>query len=273
MSDKGEVFREAEQKFGPSPKITSPDGWIAPNGVFYACTPAEHDELAKHLLKNHEAIIKERLENKMVYGMAHDIENYNAREVLKETGYALLSDNTLTETNTPDRLTTKQIELAEKSKIVFSPKSGQLSPEAYRKFKTGIDGMEGVGQVFGFEMEHTSHENRRNVDAFLADPAGELNIEDEYSFPEKLFDFLSKDNVGELSAKSRKLTVRWRRLDLIPGESTFLELANHDHTLGGTYEDVYPGVEDSIKLVTGEAIGKFIQEQRLLVHGDIKLLH
>src|SRR4051812_43275630 len=113
--------------FESSTKVSLKDGWITPGGIFYGCTPEEHDECAQYLLQTNQEDIKESLELNHSE-ILEDIDGLNPRRVLHAAGYALLSSGLIVESNMPESLTTEQLELMEKNGLTFAPESGRLQP-------------------------------------------------------------------------------------------------------------------------------------------------
>ncbi len=262
----GESGLQPEKTFESSRVASSPDGWIAPSGVFYSCTPQEHDECAKYLLKTHKNFIDTLLIRNERHAMRGDHSGYNPREVLKAAGFALLSGNLLSEANLPEKMTLRLMEFAERNHISFVPQSGQLTLEAYQAFQKKVRDSEGVKQLL----------ERRNIAIreFVDDPTKMIPIQDDDSFAEKLLSVLTEGYTAQISLKISKGKIIWRRL-AIPNQDIFLEYEYHDHTVGGAYES-FPETEAFILLTDKKGIKEFIEKRNrrdYYPQGDLSVLN
>lgn len=262
-------FDEADQKvvrgFESSRIKNKPDGWITTNGVFYGCTPEEHDELAKYLLEKHKPFINNLLIQREHYELVGNrTEDKPPREILKLAGFALLSDDQLAETNLPDVLTLRQLDFVNRNKLVFTPKSGQLSLEEYQSFLESVKNSEGIKRLL----------DRKNkvIQRFLDDPTKTIHIQDNDSFAEKVFNALTENSTGEISLKLRKEKITWKKIDIQGHDEIFVEYQYHDHG----YEDVTPQTEAFIMLTNKKAIMEYLEEKRKTGNfpkGDLNLLN
>lgn len=247
----GEIRPNPEKIFESSRVKTAPDGWITTNGVFYPCTPEEHDELAKYLLEKHKPFIDSLLTQKEHYELVgRRTDDKPAREVLKIAGFALLSDDQLAESNLPEVFTLRQLDFVNRNKLVFTPKSGQLSLEEYQSFLEIIKESEGIKMLV----------DRKNkvIRRFLDDPTKTIHIQDNDSFAEKVFNALTENSTGEVSLKLRKEKLTWKHIDLPDHDDVFVEYHYHDHG----YEDVTPQTEAFILLTNKQAINEYLEEKK-----------
>ncbi len=242
---------QTEKIFEISESITKPDGWITPDGGFYPCTPEEHDECAKFLLTTKSKEIEDLLINKEIYSIDLKRPEMPPREILKAAGFGLLSGNFLSEYNLPEKLTFKQLELIEKSGLVYKPMAGQLNFDVYRTFQEKMKKSEDVIKLL--ERKNVVFRN------FLEDPTKTIHIEENDGFAKKIFDILSANYTKEINLKLGKGQITWRRLDLKDYSDVYLELDYHDHG----YEDSYPETESWILLTNKEAITEFLQKSKI----------
>lgn len=236
-------------------KVISDNGWITPAGVFYACTPLEHDVCAEFLLKNNIIHVKKLLEDREEYSILSEIDQNNPRSVLKAAGFALLSDGLMTETNLPKYLTTKQLELVGRAKLTFSSESGKLDPLVYVEYQKILNNEKRLIEL-GEDIDGIK--GYRSVASFVENPDEMLDLYD-CSKTDEIFSLLSQGSDEELSiGKIGKSVYRWRRMKVGLSE-VFVEHINHDHSEGGSYE-CYPAVEDNFKLVSKLTMNKFLLE-------------
>lgn len=263
----GELGGQQEKTFESSRVANSPDGWITTNGVFYPCTPQEHDECAEYLLKAHKKYIESLLIESEHYEMVGARSEHPARTILKTAGFALLSDNQLSESNLPKTLSLKQMEFAERNSLVFMPKSGQLDLAAYQSFLASVKELSGVKKLV----------ERKNmvIKGFLEDPTKTIHIQDNDSFARQIFESLSEGSTAEVSLKYSKGVVIWRRLNIPNHDDVFLEYEYHDHTAGGAYEST-PGTEVFMILTNKLGIKEYLgkkQRSRYYPKGDLSALN
>ncbi len=261
----GELDQQTEKSFESSRAARSPDGWITPNGVFYSCTAQEHDVCAQYLLKAHRKLIDSLLLKNEHYDMRGEDTDYNPREILKAAGFALLSDNLLSETNSPEKMTLKLMEFIERNHITFMPESGQLSLESYLSFQDMMKRSEGAKQLL----------ERGNIalKGFLDDPTHSISIQDDDSFAEELLGALTEGYTAQVTLKLSKGKIIWRRLN-IPNHEVFLEYDYHDHTAGGSYESS-PETEVFIFLTDKKGVNEFIEKRKrrdFYPQGDLNAL-
>lgn len=260
----GEVRPNSEKTFESSRVKDKPDGWITTNGVFYGCSPEEHDELARYLLEKHKPLIDNLLIQREHYELVGNNRSTPAREILKIAGFALLSDDQLAETNLPDVLTLRQLDFVNRNKLVFTPKSGQLNLEEYQSFLEVIKDSEGIRRLL--------ERKNRVVQGFLDDPTGTIHIQDNDSFAEKVFDALTESSTGEVSLKLRKEKIIWKKMNIQGHDDVFVEYQYHDHG----YEDSTPQTEAFIMLTNKKAIVEYLEEKRNsgnYPNGDLSLLN
>lgn len=258
--------QQSERMFESSRIANSPDGWITTTGVFYPCSPQEHDELAKYLLKTHKQFIRTLLIEKEHYGMIGDHSEYNARTVLKTAGFALLSGNQLSESNLPEVLSLKQMEFVDRNNLVFMPKSGQLDLGAYRSFQDRMKDLGGIKKLV--------ERNNVALRKFLEDPTRTIHIQDNDSFAEELFTALTEGSTVEISLKLSKGKVTWRRLNIPSRDDIFLEYEYHDHTSGGVYESS-PETEAFLLLTSKQGIKEYLHKKAgsgAYASGDVHVL-
>ena len=269
-------LRDRPAKIFESSRVASvPDGWITTKGVFFPCTPQEHDECAKYLLKTHKSFIESLLvENKYLlnengqhdminsrYGTIDTRAGYNPRTILKAAGFALLSGNQLSESNLPESLSFKQMEFARRNNLVFTPKSGQLDFEAYHSFQKAVMGSEGVKDLL---------EQNEAVKKFLADPTKSLSIQDNVPLANKVLVVLTEGFTAGISLKVSKGFVVWRRLNIPSDDNIFLQYEYHYH--GG---DCTPERENFIFLTNKQSIKEFLHKIRYgpSPEGDLSALN
>ena len=244
-----EIRPQPEKTFESSRVASSPDGWISTNGVFYPCTPQEHDECADYLLKTQKRFIDHLLIESEHIEMLGERVLHPARTILKTAGFALLSGNQLAESNLPEIRTLKQMEFAERNNLIFTPKSGQLSLEEYQSFLESVKELPGVKKLV----------ERKNVviNNFLDDPTRTIHITDNDSFAKQVFAALSEGSTAEVSVKYSKGTATWRRLNLPDHPDVFLEYEFHDHGYDST-----PETESFVWLINKQDIRKYLERMR-----------
>jgi hypothetical protein len=272
METKSNQTENGFDRFTGLRKITSDNGWITPAGVFYACTPQEHDLCAGFLLKNNIVHIKNILENNYKSAVVGEIDQLSPRTVLKEAGFALLSDGLMVESNLPEHLSMKQFELMERAKLTFSPESGRLEPSIYLEFQKRLQEEQRLKEL-GTNIDGDKGE--QTVDYFIKNPNGVLDIYD-YHRSDEIFDLLTSGYTSEIVINQiGKSKYKWRQLNIGSG-NVFVEFIHHDHSEDGAYE-CYPSVEDIFTLVDRSAVDKFLldisRDGRLKsIDGDLKVL-
>jgi len=243
--------QQLENKFVMSDAISKPDGWITPEGMFYPCTPDEHDECAKYLLKTRTEEIKDLLINNEKYSINVDHPEIPPREILKAAGFGLLSGDLLSEYNLPVKLTFKQLDLIDRSGLVYTPLSGQLNLGDYQAFQEKMKGSEDAAKLI--ERKNIAFKN------FLDDPTGTIHIEENDEFAKKIFNILSAGYTKEITHKVGKGIMTWRHLQVGSNSDIYLELDYHDHG----YDDSYPETESWILLTNKKSIIKFLQDSKV----------
>ena len=258
-----EIRPDSEKTFESSRIKNKPDGWITTNGVFFGCTPDEHDECADYLLKTQKKYIESLLIENEHYEMTGAMVYHPARTILKTAGFALLSDNQLAESNLPENLSLKQMEFAERNNLIFMPKSGQLSLEEYQSFLDSVKDLEGVKKLIA----------RKNVviKKFLDDPTKFIHITDNDSFAKQIFESLSEGSTAEVSLKYGKGTVTWKRLNIPNHPDVFLEHEFHDHGYDST-----PETESFVMLTNKQGIKDYLEKKQKFGNypkGDLNILN
>lgn len=203
------------------------------------------------MLKTKSKEIEDLLINKEIYSIDLKRPEMPPREILKAAGFGLLSGNFLSEYNLPEKLTFKQLELIEKSGLVYSPLSGQLNFEDYLAFQEKMKASEDANKLL--ERKNIAFKN------FLNDPTGTIHFEENDEFAKKVYNILSADYTKEITLKVGKGVMTWRRLNIGADSDIYLELDYHDHG----YDDSYPGTESWILLTNKEAITKFLQNSKV----------
>lgn len=249
-----------ENGFESSRVKIKPDGWISPSGVFYGCTPEEHDKCAEFLLEHHKEYVDSQLLKREKYTMrGWQAKEIAAREKLKAAGFALLSDDQLSESNLPETLSLRQMEFAKRNELVFAPQSGQLEVEQYQAFKEEVKNWEGVNRLL--------ERKNKAVMKFMNDPTRTLYTRNNDSFAEKAFNALTEKSLGQFSLKLIKEKIIWRKLDVPNQDNIFVEYHYHSHP---TDTDV------NIVLINKKEINKYLEEKAKtgnLPKGDLNLLN
>ena len=265
MSDlpPNEIRVQTENRFESSRVKNKPDGWISPNGVFYGCAPEEHDKCANFLLERHKEYIDLQLIKNEKYTMrGWQAEEIAAREKLKAAGFALLSDDQLSESNLPESLSLRQMEFAKRNELVFAPQSGQLEVEQYQAFKEEVRNWEGVNRLL--------ERKNKAVTKFMNDPTRTLYVADNDSFAEKVFNALTEKTSGEISLKLLKEKLTWKKLDIPGHDDIYVEYHYHNHGYDAT-----PETEAFIMLTNKKSIKEYLEEKRKkgnVPKGDLSLL-
>jgi len=262
-----EAGQQSEKTFEGSRVVSSPDGWITTSGVFYPCSPQEHDECAKYLLRTHIKFIETLLIESEHYEMVGSRSDYNAREILKAAGFALLSDNQLSEANLPETLSLKQMEFANRNNLIFMPISGQLDLRAYETFQERSRDLMGVKKLL----------ERKNIvlKRFLDDPTKTIHISDNDPFANELFTVLTEGFTAQVSLKLGKGIVIWRRLNIPSNDNVFLEYEYHDHTGGGAWETT-PETEAFLLLTNKQGVKEYLSKKERsgsYPKGDLSVLN
>ena len=260
-------FDEADQKvargFESSRVKNKPDGWISPNGVFYGCTPEEHDKCANFLLEHHKEYIDLQLIKNEKYTMrGWQADVIAAREKLKAAGFALLSDDQPSESNLPDTLSLRQMEFAKRNELVFAPQSGQLEVEQYQAFKEVVSQWDGVSKLL--------ERKNKAVIKFMNDPTRTLYVADNDSFAKKVFNALTEKSTGEVTLKLRKEKLTWKKLDIPEHDDIYVEYHYHNHGYDAT-----PETESFIMLTNKKSIKEYLEEKaktRIYPSGNLKIL-
>ena len=185
---------------------------------------------------------------------------HSSRTILKAAGFALLSDNQLAESNLPEALSLKQMEFTETNNLVFMPMGGQLDLATYKSFLEKAKELDGVKKLL----------KRKNVviTRFLEDPTKMIHLEENESFAKEIFNSLSKDTTAEITLKTSKSLITWRRLDIPDHDDVFLEHEYHDHGY-----DSFPETESFILLTTKQHMKDYIQKANYRPQGDLSILN
>lgn len=245
----GEIIPQPEKTFESSIIKTTPDGWITKDGAFFACQPDEHDECAEFILNKNRKQIEHSLISDGHYAYTGPNTEHSPRTILKAAGFALLSDNQLVESNLPEALSLKQMEFAETNNLVFKPMSGQLDLVTYKSFLDKVKELERVQKLL----------KRKNVviTRFLEDPTKMIHLEENESFAKEIFDSLSKGATAEITLKTSKSLITWRRLDIPGHNDVFLEHEFHDHGYDST-----PETESFVMLTNKESVKNYLIEKQ-----------
>ena len=262
-----DIFLDESQQSGKtfesSRKANSPDGWITTNGIFYPCSPEEHDKLADYLLKIHQKFIESLLIEGEHYEMMGRRREQPARNILKAARFALISDNQLSEANLPEILSLKQREFIERNNLIFMPKSGELDLAAYHSFLETAKDLPGVQRLL----------QRKNVviTKFLDDPTKIIHIADNDLFAQEVFKILSEVSTATISLKYNKGIVTWSQLNIPNRNDVFLEHDFHNHGYDST-----PEKESWVSLVSKQAVKKYIDNKGVSGYhskGDLSVLN
>lgn len=247
--------------FESSKKANSQDGWITPGGIFYGCTPEEHDECAKYLLQTHQIKIKETLEksnDNNVHQVLEDMDKLNPRIILKSAGYALLSDGLLVEQNMPDSLSVKQLEFMQRSRLTFAPESGKLQPSVYLEFRERLKKEPGISDIEE-SLKHYDggwNDNLGNFQSFIENPASYLYLQNiSPKAAEEIYNLLTRGGAAETTFQGGyggdRNIMKWRSIILPSGTEVFVQYNHHTHA------DYDADDEDSFALVSKKDIEEF----------------
>jgi hypothetical protein len=267
-----EESRETFSKFEGSRKLTGKDGWISPAGVFYNCSPEEHDILADYILRDKKVYIEGLLEKNAGFEIWDKIKELSPREVIKSAGYALLSGNILSEQNLPETLSKKQMRFIHDNQMVFAPESSRLQPSVYLELKKRIQenkNLPSILQILKFCADSYAEEKFKN---FIKNPYGYFHVfylNGEES--EEIRSFFSFGEDEEIYFESPwRNTYTWTPIRGLADEDVFLEYSYHLHNGG---EEPYQ--EEGYKFVGKKAIKNFLDEypnSRHLISGNIDIL-
>lgn len=255
--------------FNESLQVNKPDGWITPRGNFVGCKPDEHDTSALFLYEKYKEDIKKELLAKDLWHMAREgVDKYSPRELLKASGFALLTEKQMHRVNQPFTLSIYQMEtLAAAGIAPNNPDTPQLP--ILKEFRSSLPPYESLvtSEWIG------SKQNKKYVKTFLEDPTRYIYIKNEPDLTDKVFKGITENNLGEISVSLGKNSYKWRALRLNSGKTVFVELHAYDHTFGDQrVEDTGLFQEDTITLTTKEYVQKFVQRERLRIKGDMGIL-
>lgn len=260
---------EEKIKYKGSKMVSSEDGWITPAGVFYACTPEDHDEIANFLWQSKRDNVLHRLRENKNYEVLGNIDDLPPRVILKAAGYALLSHNLLAESNLPRTLSSKQLELIKRSNLTFIPESGRLDPSVYLEFRDLMKANLRIAKIL--ESRECSYEARQSLKTFMENPSDIISVHDEDNFSDEIFDILSKGHTAEIKSKSRIDVITWRRIQLPSGNEAYIQFERHEHRGNPNYT-LY---QDVISLISKKGVTDFIHEveskvdSRTIFEGDL----
>lgn len=248
---------QSAKHFESSKKTNKPDGWITPGGIFYGCTPEEHDDSAKYLLQTNKAHIKKLLDKNQEYGTLGQIEELNPRIILRKAGYALLSNGLLVEQNLPYSFTTKQMEFMVQNHLAFAPESGKLEPAIYLELKDWLKTNLEIENLLE-KVRYGHDENEQQLKSFIENPSSLALLSDSFKGDE-IFESIAKDNTDEitrLSIRGRdRERMRWRKIHLPSGSEVFLEFNHHEHHADNNIRE-----EDSFEFVSRQAVETFLKK-------------
>jgi len=245
-------------------KINSPDGWITPTGSFYGCGPNDHDLCAEYLLKTHEVFINTQLEENFKSQMAGNFDEFPKREVLKAAGFALLSDNWLADSNLPEKLSIRQLEIIKRSGFPLPKRDGEIDPDIYLEFKEIIlKAIEDEKQ----NAKRYSHykEGGSPIDLLkklLESSETSVHEEDRQGSVKEAFDLITKDSVAEQTIELGKGVITLRLMKLPSGKDIVVRLDFHDHSEQGTW-DCSPVEETWLCFKSKESVNEYISKEVL----------
>lgn len=271
-----DISGKEERNFESSRVVNSPDGWITPTGTFYGCSPDEHDVSAGYLLRTHRANIEHRLQENHQREILSNIDKTNARTVLKAAGFALLSNGLMAETNLPKSLTTRQLELMQRSNLSFTPESGRLPPDVYLEFLKLLQGDPRIAEI----RDSLDYDSQLEMDSFLKTPSRALVLSNIYGtssmkeYAEEIYDITTVGKADEISVEisiSRDV-IKWKPANLHGARDAYVQYERHEHA-GNPYrddEDYY------LALVSGKEVRSFIESMSVrhdvLIYGDVSKL-
>lgn len=172
--------RQEDLRFEGLKVVNSKDGWITLDGLFYSCESDEHDACAKHLFETNKEQILEYLNKTGEDQLALSADNTPTRFLLLHTGYALLSNNLLAETNLPKMLTRQQYELIEKYDLKFTQGTDMVDPGALLEFSDIIQGNKKL-RKYSDSFKFYSWDNH-DMKSFMENPSNFLHIWDEKKY-------------------------------------------------------------------------------------------
>ncbi len=255
-----EVSNQQQNKtFEGLRKIISSDGWITPYGNFYACSPQEHDICAQYLVRAQEHFVKNQLEKNNEYQMPEEIFKLTPREVLKKAGFALLSDNLLVESNLPENLSIKQLELFSRAHLSLPIKEDWIDFETYKEFKELITP---IYQSLKSKQKDIFDDNEvlTILKSFFSDPTTTYHNDDDHGSPKEAFDIMTKDYIAEQVLTESKGTRTWRMINIPSGKEIIMEFVFHDHADGDENWTYGYEQESWISITSKQKIEKFLSE-------------
>lgn len=240
--------------FQASSKVGYPDGWITPAGTFYGCTAAEHDASARFILQTHRAHVKALLNKQSRLDVIGEINLSSPREVLKAAGFALLLNGLSAESNLPQTLTPKQLELLKRNQLITLPGSGRLPSSVYESYRDWLAQKPIVSRI----VDGLDYEDRLEMEAFIENPSVAFHLREAGDRElATIFNILSHGNKKEvtLTFPSAQDTIKWRRTILPSGDEVFIQWNRHEHW---SDEDHVPDHEDFFLLVKKTDVKNFL---------------
>lgn len=269
-----ETQQQQEKIFESSRVVNSPDGWISVNGVFYSCAPNEHDVCAEYLYKTKKLFIESLLikqEEDQMISSGPELE-HTSREILIAAGFALLSNSQLSESNLPKNLSLKQMVFANRNKLIFTPKSGELDLDSYLAFKESIKNLDSLKELLS--SYRPDDDELSLAKEFLSNPMKTLHIREEESFTNRFVKVITENSTAQISLKLGKGEITWNKLNIPSPEEIFLQYEFHDHTGGGQWESS-PRNESTISLVNKQSVKEYLDKKikhEFSPEGDLSIL-
>lgn len=220
-----------EQKFEGLRKINSHDGWITPTGTFYGCDPQDHDVCAKYLLETNKAFVESRLDQNNKYQMLGNTDDFSPREVLKAAGYALLSDNLLVDSNLPENLSLKQLDLIKRANLELPKMENNLDFDTYKEIQKLASG-EIDKYISGQKYFSDDSEPIRSLKMVVRDPTFVVHGEESSESLEQTYELLTKNYKAEQRLIMGKGVTTWRLIETPSNKQVVIELVYHDHAQG-----------------------------------------
>ena len=256
-----------QERFSSSRKITTPNGWLSPAGVFVPCKPDEHGASADFIFAKNRAYFETHLQNE-------DLEKYARlpRYLLEKAGYILVSHGIYNKTSFED-LTPKQQEVLKNSKVNYEEAMASLSfSDKFKFFERFIKPNQDYLSQKGFNSSRLSY--IESIELF-SNPEKELFLIDKQDLAQEIYDNITADFPAEagyrvqgtgnvfsdhgLAPKDAPGAVDewlWRSPDPHPSDkSVFVELITHVHD--GRSEGTMGNINSTICLVNFRHISNF----------------